>query len=337
MPMNRHRGFTLIELLVVIAIIGVLVALLLPAVQTAREAARRSQCKNNLKQIGLAMHTYLDSHRVWPSGGYMTWGLGWATSILPYMEQAGAYKKLDPGRATYMPAPGPLVNRDVFNGFIVPNYVCPSSPLPALAVPEDATGVNIQVGNYVGITGATTSGTNATDPTGSGRSIDCASALSPAQCNFGGYQARNGVIFPGSAMSTRDIRDGTSNTIMIGEQSDVGTSAGVGACGPSSALDIRMPKRAGLWTGSAASGTMACWMESASIVTVRWKIGQKSRVNFQDGIGRYGWNNPIQSAHPGGASLLRCDGSVLFANNSLNFDVLKWICIRDDKQVVGEL
>src|SRR5712692_7686431 len=89
-------GFTLIELLVVIAIIGVLIALLVPAVQKVREAAQRAQCQNNLKQIGLAMHNYHEVHGTFPPGSLpMWWGAGWATLILPYIEQDALYRQLD--------------------------------------------------------------------------------------------------------------------------------------------------------------------------------------------------------------------------------------------------
>ncbi len=106
--MSRHhairRGFTLIELLVVIAIIAVLVAILLPAVQQAREAARSSQCKNNLKQIGVAMHNYHETHGLFPPAQIRGWngthergnGFSWGAMLLPNMDQAGLYNKLDP-------------------------------------------------------------------------------------------------------------------------------------------------------------------------------------------------------------------------------------------------
>ena len=131
--MARRTGFTLIELLVVIAIIAVLVAILLPAVQQAREAARRAQCQNNLKQVGIALHNYHDIHSALPSG----WigvdpetrqhspheggsGAGWAAMILPQMEQTGLFNKFDPRAFISDPVNAP------FAATYLPAYVCPS-------------------------------------------------------------------------------------------------------------------------------------------------------------------------------------------------------------------
>jgi len=130
---RRQRGFTLIELLVVIAIIAVLIALLLPAVQQARESARRHQCQNNLMQLGLALHEYHLSHRVFPPGsvnltgpidnGQSGYKFGWIVQLLPFMDEMNLYKALDPNRGIYEQTQIDFVRMS-------PNGLrCPSSPL----------------------------------------------------------------------------------------------------------------------------------------------------------------------------------------------------------------
>ena len=151
---KMRQAFTLIELLVVIAIIDILIGLLLPAVQKVREAAARIKCQNNFKQIGLAMHGYHTANSNFPAGATGTWTYGWAAIIMPYVEQSNAFNLLDPKATTYVPNPQTLQNRDLFNNMVVPIYVCPSSPMPSMATPEDAAAtVQILVGNYVGIMG----------------------------------------------------------------------------------------------------------------------------------------------------------------------------------------
>jgi hypothetical protein len=140
-------------------------------------------------------------------------------------------------------------------------------------------------------------------------------------------------------LRTERILDGTTNTLMLGEQSDYGVDPGVGPGAPNLMHDIRMPKRAGVWTGASTGitfGQPTCAStESASIITVRHNIGTKRRVAFNDGIARYGWNTPIQSAHPGGALTARCDGGTAFLKNNMSYDVLKWLCIRDDGRPIS--
>ena len=160
----RRRGFTLIELLVVIAIIAILIALLLPAVQQAREAARRSQCKNNLKQIGLALHTYLDGTRgLYPPGNVASsvggWGPSWWIFIMPNVEQGQLYKKLTFGGShpgwTCCGDPagvGGTANGAVLNGLVFPFTICPSRPLIAN---RDSGGSISAHPQYFGIMGAT--------------------------------------------------------------------------------------------------------------------------------------------------------------------------------------
>jgi prepilin-type N-terminal cleavage/methylation domain-containing protein len=340
----RRPGFTLIELLVVIAIIGVLIGLLLPAVHKVREAANRTTCGNNIKQIGLAMHHYHDAHGTFPSGTgdpATYWTPGWPSLILPFLEQTSAFDLLDLKDRIYQPAPGFIPNRHKFKDFVVPIYVCPSSSLPRLVTPEDADPPEqLMAGNYIGIMGACTSTWDFHDPTGGRRAADCTPSL-PIQFNFGGYVASNGVLYPGSKVRITDITDGTTHTIMLGEQSDWGKDPGVYPPYVYPRLDIRMPKRAGLWAGAIHSwphseDNPSCWTESGSLITMRHPIGLKERFDFRDGIARYGWNTPIQSAHTAGAWTLRCDGGSLFLANNTSWDVLRWLSIRDDGQTIAD-
>lgn len=182
--MRRRAGFTLIELLVVIAIIAVLIALLMPAVQQAREAARRSQCKNNLKQIGLAMHNYHDVYGSLPMGTNSQ-VYGPFVAILPHMDQANLQELYDFNLYYTDPA-----NEDAINT-IVPTYLCPSMVLRR-AVPESACSEPGAPASY-------------------GASMGTSQYLGDGL--FAGY---NGFTSP-TPVKFRDITDGQSSTIMCGE------------------------------------------------------------------------------------------------------------------------
>jgi prepilin-type processing-associated H-X9-DG protein len=332
----------LIELLVVIAIIAILIALLVPAVQKVREAAARAQCQNNLKQIGLAMYDYHGAWKIFPSGNTLFWGAGWATMLLPYLDQNAMYQQLNVTQPFGSAGPWNAVpNWVTLQYYQVPVYICPSSTLPVFIqtdVGDNGAGNWQQAGNYVGIMGASTSSSVAADPTGQGRVSDCSNAT-PAHCNFGGYVASNGVLYPGSHLSAVLITDGTSNTLMVAEQSDYGTDPGVapGNCAAGQ-MDFRTPVYYGIWAGAEQnnipnSTNAGCGDSSVSTITVRWPIGTKTRQNYNDGMGPWGgWNRPIQSTHPGGANILRCDGTVSFFVNSTSWNVLMWMSIRDDGQ-----
>jgi prepilin-type N-terminal cleavage/methylation domain-containing protein/prepilin-type processing-associated H-X9-DG protein len=201
-PPIRRGAFTLIELLVVIAIIGVLVGMLLPAVQGARESARRAQCVNNLRQIGLALHNYDQAHKIFPPGYVSNFnasgddtgpGWGWAAMLLPQLEQTPIFNALNFNLAIEAPAnsTGRLAN--------VNNFLCPSDPTATAywAVHRDAASgapirniCQVAPSNYVGMYGLGEPG-----PDG------------------------DGVFFRDSSIGLRDITDGTAQTIVVGERS----------------------------------------------------------------------------------------------------------------------
>ncbi len=194
MPRAR-RGFTLIELLVVIAIIAILIALLLPAVQQAREAARRVQCRNNLKQIGLALHNYHDTHRVFPFG-YLkkpdpvegnSAGFGWLSMVLPQLDLGNVYQRFDWNRPIFDPinAPARLLQPAVF--------LCPSDPFSVQNAIEMDTD-RFAMGCYVANFGP---GDMDADP-----------------------DDRRGMFGRNSNTSVRDVTDGLSNTLSAGERTN---------------------------------------------------------------------------------------------------------------------
>lgn len=185
-----RKAFTLIELLVVIAIIAILVALLLPAVQQAREAARRSQCKNNLKQIGLALHNYHDTLRVFPPGQVFR-GWAWSAFILPYMDQEPLYAKIDFNYEIGIAAGVPIANTEVVQTSL-PAFRCPSDTAPET---DDYVIPNQGVTSY------------------------CVSAGAFAESIIGWLppNPHDGLFTRDSSISMRDITDGTSNTIAAGE------------------------------------------------------------------------------------------------------------------------
>ncbi len=309
-PKRRVRGFTLIELLVVIAIIAVLVALLLPAVQQAREAARRSQCKNNLKQLGLAVHDYHGTHSTWPMGSFAPWNTtpNWRAHILPFIDQGPLYDTLNFNGVSWAGnlAAGASVNVDKLAGLIIPVYVCPSSPLDPVA---DLTNNSrkIQTPMYVGIAGATP---------------DPSAAVVGSNSNYGGFYANNGVLIHNQITRERDITDGTSNTIIIAEQSGkIGTN------------DIRSGYYGG-YTGTTFGGAVSAanpngadsW--SSGVTTVRYAINSPTTAGGSDNP--WDANTVINSYHTGGIHILLSDGSARFLSEQTNFTTVLQLCSRND-------
>ena len=205
---KSHSAFTLIELLVVIAIIAILIALLVPAVQKVREAAARSQCQNNLKQVGLALHAYHDVHKILPPGGKgptTTDGVGFHVIILPYLEQGNLLKdptKFDLTRSWTSNTPA---NPTVMGGMMhrVSLWYCPSFDQEKGDY-SISTSIKVYTTHYHGVMGAK----------GPGYTFQGTSTPS----SRGGF-ADNGVLYRDSKVRLTDIRDGTSNTLMVGEMS----------------------------------------------------------------------------------------------------------------------
>lgn len=210
-PRSKRTGFTLIELLVVIAIIGILVALLLPAVQMAREAGRRSQCANNLKQLGLAVHNFHDSKQYLPpsrlannSANANTNWVTWAVIILPFLEQKGAYDQWDI-YAPYESHPT-IITQQTFDG-----YYCPSRRRGDAAYSNDTP--SGAVGDYAACAGrGPNDGVNVNgviNPNANGAMLCAVWKLNPA---------KNRILSWRGTLTFADVLDGTSNTFLFGDK-----------------------------------------------------------------------------------------------------------------------
>jgi prepilin-type N-terminal cleavage/methylation domain-containing protein len=375
----KKRGFTLVELLVVIAIIGILVALLLPAIQAAREAARRTQCNNNLKNIGLGLQNYHDTYKVFPMGathagpyaGTRRVGPSWWYGLMPFMEQRNIYDQI---AQTQRAGTGPC--RFAFDGTpegfttvapavrtalerLAPDFmVCPSSPLELFRNQTGGSGV---MPHYTGIMGGTDI---------HGQYAIAAGSLG-AYTQQGGvptttqvYQNRgwrnagaNGGILTSSGMlplcehtNIAKCSDGTSNTMIVGEQSDWLTStdptvstkynghASYTSSGWRSGWITGTNFRAATRTTQGGNGFTAY---TCNLTTVRYKPDLKKALgatplegcNEQHHTG-LGVNNPLQSPHPGGILVAFVDGSVQFISGTTDLGILLRIAIRDDGQNV---
>lgn len=351
---RRLSGFTLIELLVVIAIIAILIALLLPAVQQAREAARRTQCKNNLKQFGLALHNYHDNFQMFPrvvqgpsreSGAGNGWrGYSAHTMILPYMDQAPLYNilsdainqnRLTTGEATVPPdietASGTFQNLGM-NARSLAAFNCPSD-----SPPQDRRDWN----NYAVSTGANK---------GWGMAIT----------------DENGMFNQTTWVRMGDLSDGTSNICAV---SEIVTSDQGGRNGDQTDL-TRVREGAGIAGGNAAPDSVSngitlanvqAWGQAAQAITTingnrvgeRWYRGQSSRTSFNslltpnskfpnvtfhcagcnfDGRGLHA----ARSKHTGGVHTLSGDGSVRFVSENVDWATWQRYATRNDGQPVGD-
>ncbi len=205
---RRRVAFTLVELLVVIAIIGILVGLLLPAVQQAREAARRMQCSNNLKQIGLALHNYHDTYNKFPQGFTRFHSWGWAVRVLPFMEQRNLFDRLATDSGNWGPinnATNPVLLATLQTK--LSGFRCPSDTGPDINDKRTLGGRQVSMSNYIGVNGSLLF-------QHLGQWYDAESTPGNPATYVGG----NGALFMDSKIGLRDITDGTSNTLLVGER-----------------------------------------------------------------------------------------------------------------------
>lgn len=331
---HRKRGFTLIELLVVIAIIAILIALLLPAVQQAREAARRTQCKNNLKQLGLAFHNYHDVYLTFPPGYINDWGLtyngtanysgagsnvqnraqwNWTAMILPYIDQAPAFNQLDVSGRKGVEALDAAAGIAVMQT-TMPAFRCPSDPAPDLNTgrgTQNTAGdtVRVATSNYVAIN------TGLRDNSIPGGNGDTDSLTSS-------HVHTKGLFWGDSKVKMRDITDGTSNQMMATERAWRYRTGGCENRGNAATLfvsrasnQVKFPNRG----DSDALTSIGRGLNVESNCANQWRDGSRP-----------------SSPHTGGVQFLLADGAVRFISQNINVGLLRNLGERADGNVVGE-
>ncbi len=294
----RRRGFTLIELLVVIAITAVLIALLLPSVQQAREAARRAQCRNNLKQLGLALHNYHDTHGVLPMGFHWPLGTGWSYHLLPFLGQTALYSSMTVGTPTTATTSiwrngSPEAALSV----LLPVLRCPSSASPPAVV--NVNGIDRRVPcDYL----ACASGVRTTD---SGTSV-----------NGIGVANLDGTFYRTSSVRLSDVRDGTSNTIGVGETFYESSELDHWAIGSDDLGRNNTP-------------------DSADASEFLGSLGVNLNL-YDDGSGTDALEISFKSRHVGGCQFLLLDGSIRFLSENISQYTRQALGTRGGSDVVGE-
>lgn len=314
----RKFGFTLIELLVVIAIIAILIALLLPAVQQAREAARRSTCKNNMKQIGLALHNYHETHRIFPPSYIDTDpvmgsssatasnlnSLGWGTMLLPFMDQGPLYNQIgtQTGNFAYHwqdknhTGSGSVANAIDAAKVVLPAFMCPTDPMEGINTDKN----NFGKSNYL-----VNSGTSAT--------------------------VRDGVMFSNSTTRMKTITDGSTNTIFVSERTTQNDAAGSTNCGGSPC-----GWAGGLWIGPRLSGSTVGWFPGAQTLDIENSGGGSATYLIGGSSATWGAAWIASSSHEGGIHITMGDGSVRFLSENIDRLTYRALMTPNKGEVIGE-
>lgn len=328
--LRSRAGFTLVELLVVMAIIGTLIGLLLPAVQSAREAARRTSCSNNLRQLGIAMHHFHDHASRFPAGWERIGrpgqshdddqpGWGWAAKLLPQLEQAGLLNGIRTKDPVFDPT-DPSIHADIRSA-VIPLMVCPSD-----RTGPTESGGRFLIGQSDGVEEHDESGHDHGDhghdegegghgfhPVDGGELASLAAAGEIGKANYVGMfgwqhdidaepDNGDGILFRNSRIGLKHVMDGSSKTILLGERSSrLGCSTWVGV------IDGAEARR-------------------ARVVGVGDHPPDSTVGHFDD----------FSSAHPGGAHFVHADASVHFLSDSIDEDVYHALCTRAAGETVGD-
>ncbi|MEN6407293.1 MAG: DUF1559 domain-containing protein [Thermoguttaceae bacterium] len=316
---RKARGFTLVELLVVITIIGILIALLLPAVQVARESARKAQCTNNLKQMGVALHNYAATWdgvfpaTIIPAG---RWRHALFTQMLPYLEQQPLYDSLED--LNYKSPAYKKCSEDPLRSTVVPCYICPSWPYKSSYTAEEvlANGLPLRSDGaltlYQGVSGVIYS-------TPSNGTISSTS----------GAWTRNGMFVPYGWRRLTEVKDGLSNTLAMGECSAFDNSQTAKEPGL-----VRTWIAGGYYPSGNSYTSTGRKQEPDNLSLFASKVVGNRSINSKNGYAVNNWV-PFSSFHPGGANFLLGDGSVTFLTDDMNLSLYKYLASINRGEMVS--